>query len=72
VSDQRDERPDGESFEGEEELLGGEPPPSDPYAPGPGASLSQQRAFNVMRLAWIAIAAVVAAILLMAIFGEPF
>jgi hypothetical protein len=57
-----------ESFEGEDELLG-DPPPLDPYTPEPGPGPGEQRAFNVMRLAWIAIAVVVLVIVLYAIFA---
>jgi hypothetical protein len=35
--------------------------------PGPGSGAHEQRAFNVMRLAWITIAAVVLAIVIFAL-----
>jgi hypothetical protein len=69
MSDETEERRTTESFEGEEELLGGQPLASDPYTPEPGPGPGEARAFNVMRLAWIAIAVVVIAIVLYAIFG---
>jgi hypothetical protein len=58
-----------EAFEGEEELLGGQPLPSDPYTPDTGPGPGEERAYNVLRLAWIVIAIVVIAIVLYAIFG---
>jgi hypothetical protein len=58
-----------QSFEGEEELLGGQPPPRDPYTPDTGPDPGEERAYNVLRLAWIAIAIVVLVIVLYAIFG---
>jgi hypothetical protein len=58
-----------ESFEGEEELLGGPPPPADPYTPDTGPGPGEERAYNVLRLAWIAVAIVVVAIVLYALFG---
>jgi hypothetical protein len=59
----RDETEGEEFFDAEDELLGGEPPP-DPYTPEPGPGPGEQRAFNVLRLAWIVIAIVVAAIVI--------
>jgi hypothetical protein len=63
LSDQ-DETERKEAFEGEEELLGGPPPPANPYTPEPGPRSGDQRAFNVLRLAWIVIAIVVAVIVI--------
>jgi hypothetical protein len=60
----RDETEREELFDAEDELLGGEPPPADPYTPEPGPGPGEQRAFNVLRLAWIVIAIVVAAIVI--------
>jgi hypothetical protein len=52
-----DNEPEGarqkESFEGEEELLGGLPPSRDPYTPEPGPRPGEQRAFRIMRWAWV-------------------
>jgi hypothetical protein len=64
VSDQEGKARD-EAFEGEEELLGGEPPPRDPYTPDTGPDPGEERAYNVLRLAWIVIAIVVAVIVIM-------
>jgi hypothetical protein len=66
VSD-RDENERGEFFDAEDELLGGQPLPEDPYTPEPGARPGDQRAFKVLRLAWIVIAIVVAAIVIYAL-----
>jgi hypothetical protein len=60
----RDDTEQEESFEGEEELLGGPPPPVDPYTPDTGPGPGEERAYNVLRLAWIVIAIVVAAIVI--------
>jgi hypothetical protein len=63
----RDDNERKEAFEGEEELLGGEPLEADPYTPEPGPGPGEQRAFNVLRLAWIVIAIVVAVIVIYAL-----
>jgi hypothetical protein len=68
LSDEGETRRD-EAFDGEEELLGGPPPEADPYTPEPGPGPGETRAFNVLRLAWIAIAVVVLVIVMYAIFG---
>ena len=60
----RDETKSDESFEGEEELLGGPAPPRDPYTPDTGPDPGEERAYNVLRLAWILIAIVVAVIVI--------
>ena len=60
----RDETESEESFEGEDELLGGPPPPRDPYTPDTGPDPGEERAYKVLRLAWIVIAIVVAAIVI--------
>ena len=60
----RDETERDESFEGEDELLGGPPPPRDPYTPDTGPGPGEERAYKVLRLAWIVIAIVVAAIVI--------
>ncbi|MBA3364678.1 MAG: hypothetical protein H0U03_02670 [Actinobacteria bacterium] len=50
-------------LEGEDELPRQPAPPLDPYTPEPGPRPGEQRAFNVMRLAFIPIAIVVAIVL---------
>jgi hypothetical protein len=61
-------RPQDESFEGEEELLGGLPPSRDPYTPEPGPRPGEQRAFQLMR--WVALLLLlgVAIVIVVAIF----
>jgi hypothetical protein len=48
---------------GEDELPRQPSPPRDPFTPEPGPGPGEGRAFNVMRLAWIAVAIVVAIVL---------
>jgi hypothetical protein len=57
-----------ESFEGEEELLGGLPPSRDPYTPEPGPGPGEQRAFRLMRWAALLLVLVFAIVILVAIF----
>jgi hypothetical protein len=57
-----------ESFEGEEELLGGPPPSRDPYTPEPGPRPGEQRAFQLMRWAALLLVLGVAIVILVAIF----
>lgn len=66
------ERDDGERevqhepqvLTGDDELPRQPSAPLDPYTPEPGPGPGERRAFGVMRLAWIAIAIVVAIVLL--------
>lgn len=60
--------PQQESFEGEEELLGGPPPSRDPYTPEPGPGPGEQRAFRLMRWAALLLVLVFAIVILIAIF----
>jgi hypothetical protein len=64
VSEKDLDRPPSESFEGEEELLGGPPPSRDPYTPEPGPGPGEQRAFKVLRWAWVPLLIVVLVILI--------
>jgi hypothetical protein len=57
-----------ESFEGEEELLGGPPPSRDPYTPEPGPGPGEQRAFRLMRWAALLLVLAFAIVILIAIF----
>jgi len=50
-------------LEGDDELPRQPAPPLDPYTPEPGPRAGEQRAFRVMRLAFIPIAVVVAIVL---------
>jgi len=61
-------RPQHESFEGEEELLGGPPPSRDPYTPEPGPGPGEQRAFRLMRWAALLLVLAFAIVILVAIF----
>ena len=47
--------PEAGVVEGEDEIPRQPAPPLDPYTPEPGPGPGEQRAFNVMRLAWIPI-----------------
>jgi hypothetical protein len=64
VSENDPERSGPESFEGEEELLGGPPPSSDPYTPEPGPGPGEERAFNILRWAWVPLLIVVFIVLI--------
>jgi hypothetical protein len=69
VVSERDDTERDEFFEGEEELLGGEPPPVDPYTPDTGPGPGEERAYNVLKLAWIVIGIIVAAIVIYALMN---
>lgn len=47
---------DPEVIEGEDEIPREPAQPLDPYTPEPGPGPGEERAFNVLRLAWIPIA----------------
>jgi hypothetical protein len=51
-------------LEGEDELPRQPASPLDPFTPEPGPGPGERRAFRVMRLAWIALAIVVAIVLI--------
>lgn len=40
-----------------------QPPPTDPYTPEPGPRPGEQRAFGVLKWAWLGVAVVVAVVL---------
>lgn len=61
---EREVQHDPQVLEGEDELPRQPSAPLDPYTPEPGPGPGERRAFNVMRLAWIAIAIVVVIVLL--------
>jgi hypothetical protein len=44
---------DPEVIQGEDEIPRQPAPPMDPYTPEPGPGPGEQRAFNVMRWAWV-------------------
>ena len=47
--------PEAGVVEGEDEIPRQPPPPLDPYTPEPGPRPGDERAFRVLRLAWIPI-----------------
>ena len=55
---------DPQVLEGEDELPRQPASPLDPFTPEPGPGPGERRAFRVMRLAWIALAIVVAIVLI--------
>ncbi len=61
---EREVQHDPQVLEGEDESPRQPASPLDPYTPEPGPGPGEQRAFKVMRLAWIVIAIVVAIVLL--------
>jgi hypothetical protein len=67
MSDNQHERivdTDPEILEGEDEIPREPPPPLDPYTPEPGPRPGEQRAFNVLRWAWVPILVAVLLILI--------
>jgi hypothetical protein len=61
---EREVQHDPQVLEGEDELPRQPSMQRDPYTPEPGPGPGEGRAFNVMRLAWIAVAIVVAIVLI--------
>jgi hypothetical protein len=61
---EREVQRDPQVLEGEDELPRQPSMPRDPFTPEPGPGPGERRAFNVMRLAWIAVAIVVAIVLI--------
>jgi hypothetical protein len=55
---------DPEVIEGEDDIPREPAVPLDPYTPEPGPGPGEQRAFNVLRLAWIPIAIVILVIVI--------
>ena len=64
---EREVQHDPQVLEGEDESPRQPAPPFDPYTPEPGPGPGEQRAFRVLRLAFIAIAIVVAIVVYAAI-----
>jgi len=56
--------PEAGVIEGDDEVPRQPAPPLDPYTPEPGPRPGEQRAFNVMRWAWVPIAIAVLLILI--------
>ena len=61
---EREVQHDPQVLEGEDEPPREPASPLDPYTPEPGPGPGERRAFQVLRLAWIAVAIVVAIVLL--------
>ena len=55
-----------EVIEGEDEIPRQPAPPIDPYTPEPGPGPGEERAFNILRWAWVPLA-IVALIILIAL-----
>lgn len=65
MSDEREVQHEPQVLEGEDDLPRQPAMQRDPYTPEPGPGPGERRAFGVMRLAWIVIAAaIVVAILI--------
>ena len=69
MTDERQVQDDPVVLEGEDELPRQPAPPLDPYTPEPGPRPGEKRAFQVMRLAAIALLIVVAIIVWAAFRG---
>jgi hypothetical protein len=55
---------DPEVIQGEDEIPRQPAPPMDPYTPEPGPGPGEERAFNVMRWAWVPLLVVAFVILI--------
>jgi hypothetical protein len=64
MTEEREVQHDPQVLEGEDDLPRQPAPPLDPFTPEPGPGPGERRAFRVMRLAWIAVAIVVAIVLI--------
>jgi hypothetical protein len=60
LTDEREVQHDPQVLEGDDEVPRQPAPPLDPYTPEPGPRAGEERAFNVMRLAWIPVLIVIA------------
>ena len=72
VSEREPEReefvePETPVLEGDDQVPRQPAPPLDPFTPEPGPRPGERRAFRVMRLAWVVIAIVVAALVYLAL-----
>ena len=65
--DPNQEQPDADYPEGAAELPRAGAPSEDPYTPEPGPRPGEARAFNVLWLAWIVVAVVVAVVIVWAL-----
>ncbi len=64
---EREVQHDPQVMEGEDELPRQPAPPRDPYTPEPGPGRGERRAFQIMRLAWIVVAIVIAIVIYAAV-----
>jgi hypothetical protein len=64
---EREIQHDPQVLEGDDESPRQPAPPLDPYTPEPGPAPGERRAFNVMRVAWIPVAIVVAIVVFAAL-----
>ena len=56
-----------EVLEGEDEIPREPPPPLDPFTPEPGPRPGEDRAFRILRLAWIPVLVIAAIIVIAAL-----
>ena len=64
MADEREVQHEPQVLEGEDEVPRQPAPPLDPYTPEPGPGPGEERAFNVMRWAWVPLIVVVLLILI--------
>jgi hypothetical protein len=60
VTDEREIQHEPQVLEGDDDSPRQPAPPLDPYTPEPGPRAGEQRAFSVLRLAWIPVLIAVA------------
>jgi hypothetical protein len=60
VTDEREVQHEPQVLEGDDDVPRQPAPPLDPYTPEPGPRAGEQRAFKVLRLAWIPVLIAVA------------
>jgi hypothetical protein len=60
VTDEREVQHEPQVLEGDDDVPRQPAPPLDPYTPEPGPRAGEERAFSVMRLAWIPVLIVIA------------
>ena len=53
MTDEREVQHEPQVLEGDDDVPRQPAPPLDPYTPEPGPRAGEERAFSVMRLAWI-------------------
>jgi hypothetical protein len=60
MTDEREIQHEPQVLEGEDDVPRQPAPPLDPYTPEPGPRAGEERAFSVMRLAWIPVLVAIA------------